>query len=394
MHTLFQHHYWLKGKQFFSPVLLISLFHAIAFGILDITFPLYLRELGGSVAILGVASAIFGAMKLVAALSGGYLSDIVGKRKMMKVSLCFFALAGAIWYASTTTTPLLIGKFMQGIAGGFFWVTLTALLEDSTKEKASTYGFMESSRALVALLAVLLTGYMLTQISLRSTMAIFSIIFLGSLLFSFLRLNKKNRRQRVKKPALFTDMKIFLLEKNGLLLLPTIIAMGAYESFVDFIPLYAVDIGMTYIELGMLKMLTLAGFIFIPFISGRYSDLHSRKTPIIIGAALAGACFLTLNIAEGMLVFALFFLLSFAVICCQPTVIALVNDNLKPAESGRFNGVLISLNMIALIVSSLINGVLIDAFGYTYMFTALGILFLFASAYTIIHTPDSHTTRS
>ncbi len=130
----------LNKKNDLNILYFICIFHALAFSLISITFPLYILEVGGSAFIVGVSSAIFATMKLFLSFFGGYLSDFTGKKNILQISLILFSFSGLIYFFSYDYNSLLIGKFFQGIAGGLFWTSIISLIESSSLYKARASG--------------------------------------------------------------------------------------------------------------------------------------------------------------------------------------------------------------------------------------------------------------
>ncbi len=377
-------HHFTHWKDKLNILYLIGIFHALAFSFISISFPLYVIEVGGTALIVGIAAAIFGIMKLLSSFIGGYFSDFSGRKKTLQLSLILFIISGFLYYFSSHYYSLLIGKLFQGIAGGLFWMSITSLIEENAnKKKATSIGLLQSARSIITLLTVLLSGFIITYFSIRLTLLLFSLIFIFN--YTFTLFNFKNEEKiKLNKPCFkfkeFTNIvKNFLFEKRMASLVPILFAIGVFGGFEAFLPLYGLKLGMNYIELGILKIMTLAGFVFIPFLSGKYSDNISRKTPIILGNLLAIIFIICLFfVTNKYMAMILFLFLTLSIIIPYPSIVAMINERLDKKETGRFNGLLITFKMLGLVISSLLSGYIFNSSNYLYVFLLLGGVFFIA----------------
>ncbi len=133
---------------------------------------------------------------------------------------------------------------------------------------------------------------------------------------------------------------------------------------------------MNYVEISILKIMTLIGFVFIPYFAGYYSDKVNRKYPLILGDFFSLVSLICLFfITNKIIVMLLFLLLSLSIIIPYPSIVAIINENLKDDETGKFNGMIISSKMLGLIISSLISGYIFMMLGYKYAFLMLLVVF-------------------
>jgi MFS family permease len=99
-------------------------------------YPLYLQRWGFSVTMLTVIFAVYVAGLLGALLTVGSLSDHLGRRPLLVVSLLVAAGSTAIFWTAGGVTSLLIARVVQGIATGMATGALAAgLVELSPRER-------------------------------------------------------------------------------------------------------------------------------------------------------------------------------------------------------------------------------------------------------------------
>ena len=103
----------------------------IGFGIVLPILPLYAERFGAGAAVIGLLSATFSLAQLVFAPVWGKLSDRIGRKPIIILSLCGTAVgslvtgfAGALWI-------LFVGRIIDGISGASVSVAQAAVADIS-----------------------------------------------------------------------------------------------------------------------------------------------------------------------------------------------------------------------------------------------------------------------
>jgi len=95
-------------------VLLTVLLDLIGFGIVLPLLPTYSKDLGANPFMIGLIAAIFSIMQFIFSPLWGKLSDKIGRRPVMLISICMTAVSYLV-FAQAATIPLLI--FARGLSG-------------------------------------------------------------------------------------------------------------------------------------------------------------------------------------------------------------------------------------------------------------------------------------
>ena len=95
-------------------VLLTVLLDLIGFGIVLPLLPTYAKDLGANPALIGLIAAIFSIMQFIFSPLWGKLSDKIGRRPVMLISIFVTALSYLV-FSQASTIPLLI--FARGLSG-------------------------------------------------------------------------------------------------------------------------------------------------------------------------------------------------------------------------------------------------------------------------------------
>ena len=92
---------------------------------------------GGLVLFGGILGALYSLLQFIAAPIWGSLSDRVGRKPVLVISLTGMAISYLIWFFSGSFTLLLIARFIGGIMGGNISTATAVVADVTTKENRS-----------------------------------------------------------------------------------------------------------------------------------------------------------------------------------------------------------------------------------------------------------------
>lgn len=98
--------------------------------------PQFLRDLGATALVVGAVVGTYGVLQIFVRLPMGNLSDVHGRRAMLRVA--FLAAVGAGVFFATAPSPAWVipGQVLFGMAGGAFWVSANAYVKDLADAEA------------------------------------------------------------------------------------------------------------------------------------------------------------------------------------------------------------------------------------------------------------------
>lgn len=100
-------------------------------------FTLYGAHLiGATPALMGLAIGVYGLTQAILQIPFGFLSDRIGRKPIIIIGLCFFAIGSMVAALSTTIYGVIAGRALQG--AGAISATLMAMLADLTREDQRT----------------------------------------------------------------------------------------------------------------------------------------------------------------------------------------------------------------------------------------------------------------
>lgn len=153
----------MKGrKAALGTVFLIVFIDLIGFGIVIPILPLYAEDFGPSPVVFGLLMASFSAMQFVFAPILGRLSDRVGRRPVLLVSLVGSAVGYVIFGFAGSLLMLFVSRIVDGISGGNI-STAQAVIADITtpEERAKGMGLIGAAFGLGFILGPAVGGLLI-----------------------------------------------------------------------------------------------------------------------------------------------------------------------------------------------------------------------------------------
>ncbi|MHB0867840.1 MAG: MFS transporter [Chloroflexota bacterium] len=353
---------------------LVTLCTFSSFYLLLATLPVYIVQIGGTEADVGLIIGVMSATAVVLRPFIGKATDDHGKRPFILGGTALLALISGL-YGLVRAVPLLLGlRVLHGIGWAAFGTATGTVVADvapkSRRGAAMGYYGMFSNLAMAvgpALGVMLMNGYGFTVLFAASAgLAVVSVLLgLGI---------REPARKSNPVPARGPNQGI--IERTALFP-AAILALTAmtYGSIVSFLPIYAAKQGIEnpgfFFTAYAIVLLVARGF------TGQLSDRYGRAAVIAPGLVLAALGLWLLAVANsliGFLAVALLYGLAFAAI--QPALMALVVDRASPARRGSAMGTFGTAMDLGIGAGSFLWGFVAQAAGYGTMYTLAGVVAL------------------
>jgi MFS family permease len=164
-------------------ILLTVLIDVLGIGIIIPVLPFYVESFGASAFVVTLLFAVFSFFSFFSAPLLGALSDKVGRRPVLIVSIASTAIGWLVFAASTNIYWLFIGRIIDGLAAGNFPIAQSYLVDiaKTDKERATNLGLIGAIFGIGLIIGPLLGGA-LSQISLSlpfwfvGGLAVFNVI--------------------------------------------------------------------------------------------------------------------------------------------------------------------------------------------------------------------------
>ncbi|HEU4387999.1 MAG TPA: MFS transporter [Blastocatellia bacterium] len=353
-----------------SPLVIIFItvfIDLVGFGIVIPVLPLYAERFRASPVVIGLLVSVFSAMQFIFAPILGRLSDRVGRRPVLLVSLIgtaagflIMGLAGSLWL-------LFLARIVDGITGGNISIAQAYIADVTPPDQRSRgMGMIGAAFGLGFIFGPAIAGVMshispgapfLFAAGLSAANAVALYFLLPESLSAEHRVEAARRSsilsvlQKSGSWQLGGVMATYFFATLAFALLTMVYSLFTNKRF----GLDATHNGYVFAYLGVLGAAIQGGLL------GRLLKVASEKSLAVVGIAVLAASMLALPISTGI---AVLIVVSSGVAIgnsfATPTLNGLASKSVGPALQGQVLGTLQSSASLARILGPLIGGWLLD----------------------------------
>jgi MFS family permease len=260
---------------------------------------LFAESLGASPERIGLIVSVSTLTGVFLKLPSGALSDIYGRRLLLRVGVVAFGLPPFLYPFVSDLNVLTALRFLHGLATAIFAPSALATVAELYREqRGAALGTYTACTQSGALLGPLIGGYLVYAAGFPAafvTAGVFGCV--AVVIFYSLDLNPPPPRLHEKgvAPLLAEMWKGFMVvAKNRKVLITSstdAAKMIANGALMAFLPLYGVAAGLNPGEVGLLFTVQAFTSFFSKPIMGRVSDRMGRQPLIMIGLLICAATF-------------------------------------------------------------------------------------------------------
>ena len=349
---------------------------------------LFAESLGAGPERIGLIVSVSTLTGVFLKLPSGALSDIYGRRLLLRVGVVAFGLPPFLYPFVSDLNVLTALRFFHGLATAIFAPSALATVAELYRERrGAALGTYTACTQSGALLGPFIGGYLVYAAGFSSafvTAGIFGCI--AVVIFYSLRLSPPPPRLHQKgfAPLLAEMWKGFTaVAKNRKVLITSstdAAKMIANGALMAFLPLYGVAAGLNPGEVGLLFTVQAFTSFFSKPIMGRVSDRVGRQPLIMIGLLICAATFVGIphvSLFPFLLVLSAGFGFGEAVVSSSSS--ALVADSSEFKRLGAGMGMQGTIMDIGHASGPLLAGVLIERMSYANAFAIIGGIQLLAA---------------
>lgn len=341
----------------------------IGFGIVTPIFPFYIESLGMAGIELGVLAASFAIARIIFAGPLGGLSDRVGRKPVLIMSLLGFAFANIVYAYAYNVVVMISARALEGAVSAGFFPAANAFVSDMTsiKNRGTAMGYLSMGNMVGFIVGPALGGFLAQFLGIRMPFILAAIATLITMVFVYI-LVQEPIRKTIKESVPKVPIREVISRARrcygilGMAMFANMFAMGILEvafllDAVINIGVEPYEIGIFFGVIGITMMIGNVGF-------GKLSDIKGRKWLIVLGA-MVGALSLVMFIYSVTTIDLLIagIVLSIGMSMRGPAIQALIADVTDPTAYGSMMGVFGAVSNSAYAVSPLIGGQIFDETG-------------------------------
>ena len=329
----------------------------------------YLKSIGLTFLLVGFYTGIYSLSKVISAFTTGIISETIGSKRTIILSL--IGLAFSMIFTIISTSKLMV--FTSRILHGFFEASTYSaiwILVSSTAGKMRSKGKYVGSANLVgsaaSVTASLIAGLVAVKLGLKAPfiLSAVSLVFLALFTSLSFKENFTIERKTIRFSVLRSILPYYIMFMFDWYIL---------FSWLTFIPLYIIDIGLNVGFIGFLIALETAIYALMQPLIGLIYDRLGTKANILLTLAIPYALVLTLIVeARSKVIITLLFVILALVSSPLETIIysnvtAKTSQNIK----GLAIGCLFTAGYIGAFIGPLITGILTEKYSYQKAFISL-----------------------
>jgi multidrug resistance protein len=359
-------------KSLMSPTLRIVLFinfiNALSLIALILNIYNYGKTFGLSDFQTSFLFAIYSLSQFLAAPIIGKLSDRLGRKPLLIISLAGTVLANFMVGTANTASILFLARFLDGITGGNISVA-QAIITDITEpeDRARAFGLFGASLGIGFVIGPLIS-YLTIKLSLGAPFLASSILAAIALIFTIWQLPETLKQAAPKTGNLF-DLGLgkifsgFAMPRVGALLMVTFLTSVTFGMFTFgfqayYIKVLAQDLSsfdLLFFSFGILGALMQT--IGIKFLTKK---LNAGRI-LLLGLLFRSICFALMPMIPNVIYFVIVSLI-FSIFnsLIQPMISNLISLNTKPSEQGMTSGLNAAYLSIATGIGPVLSALLVD----------------------------------
>lgn len=350
---------------------------------------------------VGFVASVSAFTGIVASIPAGILSDRIGRKKMLLLSLTVFSSAPFLYLLVKNIWQLALVRFYHGFATAIYIPVAMALIADLFHhQRGERMGWFSTSTLLGRFIAPITGGSIIGAMVFNPGLS-YRLIYLicgmaGIIAFIFsLRVPETSYRTEKKQNWKETFLSFKSVLSNRFILITAGVEASilfAYGTFETFLTLYSIKSGITAQEVGIFLSSQVITLALTKPLMGRFSDIYGRRPQIFFGALLGAICiggFSLFKTFLPLLALSVLFGLSLSIVTSATS--AYIADLSRRETHGSAMGMLGSVMDIGHTAGPLVSGIIAGSSGFEKAFVGAGAVLIISGilfSFTVYRKKD------
>jgi len=360
--------------------------------------PLFIKGLGGQDYILGIIAAASPLAGILLSFPVGFIADEIGKRKLLIISACIFAIAPLLYLMVSEPLFLIPIRFFHGMATAIMMPVASAIIVGLFPEhKAEKLGIYSSATLFGRTLAPLFGGFIISYFAYMGNLMPYKIVYIIAFLFALpivffsLQIPKEVHVVHVAKVRItdmFFSLKQFLRE--GVLMSTALVDMATYFIYgvlEAYLPVYLLTKHVEPNLIGLLFSLQVISIALTKPFFGKLADRIDKRIQILVGIVmLMITTVLIYHISHYVLLMGVIILFGLGMSLTTIATSTYIAEHVDAHRQGTALGFLSALMDVGQTGGPFIIGFIVTFVSYQMGFYAAGSVALFSALFFFYHT--------
>ncbi|NLY53999.1 MAG: MFS transporter [Firmicutes bacterium] len=275
----------MTNKQLLRSIYIVAFVQTLSIAAADSILPVYLKALGASEFLVGIAFAWFSLVRGITSLSSGPLVDWLGRRTLLGFSQAGFALANLAYALVQSPGQLAACRLVQGLAAGLYWVVILSMVANASApaDRLRNLTLFNISVALSGMVGNWIAGFQAEYFSPSFVFLQSCIMFASISLFIFRFFPEEQAPDHQQPTGRFSFSALLHISKQ-VKLISLLAGVGMIAETVTKMgmPLYVHGVGGSYRDVGLIAGLIVGCGLLSQFFAPKLQERLGNRGIILL----------------------------------------------------------------------------------------------------------------
>lgn len=368
---------------------IVLLLFFLSDGVFEISLPIYLLSLGHSFSEIGVMVATFSIGIIIFRLFVSMHSDKVGRKIYVIASLIGSASVCFILPFGTSMLYFIIILITRGACRGAFLAVRAPLIKDicEESERGKMLGLASAFSTVGSALGGMFSGWLYIENNLEKLFFAIGLVYLFAGIFSLLFLPQKTMSMAIESKKITLQEKYLCKIKSIPYNIKVLCGVNMIQNIVTpplwsmILPVYFTSvIGMSVKSMGL--VFSMDNVLGVPssIVGGIWADKNNFRDKSMILNIICAFIAIILSMQKSPIFFTIFILVFMTIFSINSPVLEKIESiSARDSETGFDLGLISASVALGGSIGSIIFGVIIDTYGFSFAYVVIGIGYLLMS---------------